>query len=768
MAEDSNGIPDLNHAASATGGGMDIQAGMDDLPSYHAIGETGLFPSLADPLRPGRDLRSLIARCGSLLAKSGSEVLLLEEVCRSMVEDGGCSLALAGYYDECGDLSLVTWHGSPDPSGAIPLLREEISNSFGSAPVSVNPGCIPEFGGESAKRAWRRLALEWGCRSAVFLPLSESGKVFGVLNLYSTEPDTWQENDFEALQHLAEMLSFGTTAIRMCETLRKSSDDLKLKNLLLAASQEVSMDGLLLVDENGRMLTFNQRFLDMWGEPSSGHFALERLVDPEEYLAGMEIPDRLRDQSMLDEIMFTDGRVVERSSTPLKCENGRFHGRLWTFRDITERRNQERNRYLAHFDSLTGLPNRALLLDRLDQALTSAERSRKQVAVLFLDLNRFKQVNDTLGHECGDILLKTVAERLKACVRKVDTVARLGGDEFVMVLPGINSREPVSSITNNLIASISAPVSLPGTTEAVSVSIGVSFYPEDGRDAATLIGNADSAMYAGKRSGQSSCQFFNGERRRRELAQEAGLKKALEDGELSMRFLPQTELKSGRLTGAEVVPGWISPEGEGFFHRDLLSLAEERLLAEPLFEWMLVTSLSQIASWDRRFAIPVCLAVPEALLRRKEFPAGIDGALKKFGVDPSMLCLEMAEDSVNRDSSARILCEFREIGLGIEVGEFGASSSCLWNLRRYPVSGLKMAQSLVRSMLLDEDAGAIVKAITAMGKSLGLRVIARGVESGEQRDYLQEIGCDEVQGNYFSDPVSPEILAGFLFSAIEN
>lgn len=737
------------------------------MPSFHAMGEAGLFPSFSGLHRPGGDLRSLIARCGSLLAKSGSEILLLEEVCRSMVEDGGCSLALAGYYDECGGLAPIAWHGSPDPSGAMPLLREVISSTFGGA-ASGKQGCILEFGEESADGALRRLALEWGFRSAAFLPLAESGNVFGVLNLYSAEPGPWQENDFEALQHLAEMLSFGTTAIRMCDALRKSSDDLKLKNLLLAASQEVSMDGLLLVDENGRMLTFNQRFLDMWGESSSGHFALDRLVAPEEYLAGMEIPDRLRDQSMLDEIEFTDGRVVERSSTPLKCEDGSFHGRLWTFRDITERRNHERNRYLAHFDSLTGLPNRVLLMDRLDQALTSADRSRKQVAVLFLDLNRFKQINDTLGHECGDILLKTVAERLKACVRKVDTVARLGGDEFVMILPEITSREPVGSITNNLIASISEPFSLPGATESISVSIGVCFYPQDGKDAATLLGNADFAMYAGKNSSRSSCQFFSGERRRRELALEAGLRKALEDGALSMRFLPQMELKSGRLTGADVVPGWISPEGEEFSHADLLCLAEERGLVEPLFEWMLAASLAELASWNRSSAIPVCLGVSDALLRRKEFPARIDGALKKYGIDPSFVCLEMAEDSVNRDSSARIMNEFREIGLKITIGEFGVSSSCLWNLRRYPVTGLKMAQPLVKAMTQDEDAGAIAKAITVMGKSLGLRVIAGGVESGEQRDYLMGIGCDEAQGNHFSDPVSPDILAGLLLSTTEN
>ena len=438
--------------------------------------------------------------------------------------------------------------------------------------------------------------------------------------------------------------------------------------------------------------------------------------------------------------------------------------------DITERRQvEERLSYLAHYDTLTGLPNRVLLQDRLHQAMIEADRHDRLVAVMFLDLDRFKIINDTLGHETGDALLKQVAERLLACVRAGDTIARLGGDEFTVVLANVALVDDVARIAQKIIDNFVSPFHIGGRELFVSTSIGITLYPFDDNSLDGLLRNADASMYQAKEMGRNTFQFYTVEINRRttkRLALETALRHALERNELQLYYQPQVNLKTGKITGAEALLRWLHPEMGMIAPLEFIPLAEETGLIIPIGEWVLHTACAQAQAWHlagfRGFQIAVNLSVRQVL--HGNLAKVVKRVLKETGLDPRQLDLELTESLLmhNTETTLATMDELNVLGAVFSMDDFGTGYSSLSYLKRFPIDTLKIDQSFMRDIPGDPDDAAIAQAIIAMAHSLEIRVIAEGVETAKQLAFLRSHKCDGMQGYYFSKPIPAAAMTRLL------
>ncbi|WP_151638919.1 sensor domain-containing protein [Noviherbaspirillum aerium] len=443
-------------------------------------------------------------------------------------------------------------------------------------------------------------------------------------------------------------------------------------------------------------------------------------------------------------------------------------------RDITQLKSRERYiERLATHDSLTGLPNRNLLDDRIKHAVVQAERSGRRVAVLFIDLNRFKVVNDSLGHDKGDILLCIIADRLRQCVREADTVARIGGDEFAIVLEEVSMPESVITIAKHVLAAIERPVRLEGHQLVVSGSVGCSLFPKDGSDAAALLHNADLAMYEAKAAGGGALRLYKAdmdERAKSRLTHEHDLRRALEQDELVVYYQPRVDISSKAIVGAEALVRWIHPERGLVPPNEFIPLAEEIGLISQLGEWVLMQACKQNRSWQKAGLPPLKVSVnlsPLQLDPDSTITEAVMQALERTGLDAKWLELEITETSLmqNVESTLTKLEEIRNAGVSISIDDFGTGYSSLSYLRRLPVNGLKIDQSFIRDITASRDDEAIVAATIALAHTMNLTVVAEGVTTEEQIRFLHANECDEVQGFLFGAAVPPEELGQLLMQA---
>ncbi|MGH8490767.1 MAG: putative bifunctional diguanylate cyclase/phosphodiesterase, partial [Gammaproteobacteria bacterium] len=446
----------------------------------------------------------------------------------------------------------------------------------------------------------------------------------------------------------------------------------------------------------------------------------------------------------------------------------------WT--DITARKaaeeasfsREQRTHYLAYHDALTDLPNRSLLLDRLSQALAQAERDSTQVAVLFTDLDRFKMVNDTLGHPAGDELLRQVALRLRLVLREGDTIARLSGDEFVILLPRISGGRDVARVAAKALGMVTAPFTVLGHELHISSTIGVSLFPKDGADPETLIKHADTALYQAKDRGRNRYQFFDprmNAHAQKRLLVENGLRHAIERGEFVLHYQPRIDLQTDAVTGVEALIRW-HPEQRIVLPGEFIPIAEETGLITEIGEWVLHTACRQAREWEAAGLSPVGMAVNLSIhqLRQGGFPARVRAILRETGLAPQRLEIEITESSLMVDPKQIIktLHELRSIGIQLAMDDFGAGYSSLAYLKRLPLDRIKIDRSFVRDIPEDPDDAAIVQAILAMARQLKIRVVAEGVETPAQVRFLRNHGCEEAQGYAFSRPLTAETCADFL------
>ncbi|MCD2515231.1 EAL domain-containing protein [Massilia sp. G4R7] len=423
--------------------------------------------------------------------------------------------------------------------------------------------------------------------------------------------------------------------------------------------------------------------------------------------------------------------------------------------DISERkRAEDRVRHQAEHDPLTGLPNRALFLDRMHHALATWRRQRDNFAVLFLDLDRFKAINDNNGHQTGDAVLREVAARLRGCVRRVDTISRLGGDEFVILLADIGGADQAAHVANAVMQAVARPIEAGGVQLTLSASIGVAICPTDGVDVDTLMHHADVAMYHAKENGRDSFRFFSPEMNARILERgvlERRLRQALAQGEFLLEYQPELEVGSGRVIGVEALIRWRHPERGLLLPHDFLPVAEECGLIVPIGDWVLREACRQARNWrDEGHEVSVAVNLSDAQFLHADLLDTVDDALQQSGLAPDCLDLEITEGAIMRGDAGLddIVAALRTRGVQLTIDRFGTGLSSLSSLRRYPLSKLKIDRSFVSDIEHDPLDAALIPAIIAMARSLRLRVVAEGVETAEQLRFLQQHGCDQYQGFY--------------------
>lgn len=437
--------------------------------------------------------------------------------------------------------------------------------------------------------------------------------------------------------------------------------------------------------------------------------------------------------------------------------------------DITERKRYEAQlEYQASFDELTGLANGHLLRDRLRQAIASADRYGHQVTVAFIDLDQFKFINDSLGHNVGNHLLKTVAQRLKACMREVDTIARLGGDEFVLIIDR-SHEAAISLIMPKILEAVSTPISVGDRELHITCSIGCSMFPEDGRDSDTLLKNADAAMYRAKEQGRNNFQSYTKELNEKisnRLSLESNLRQALKRNEFFLDYQPQVDLQTGAIVGVEALIRWRHGATGVVSPAQFIPLAEEIGLIVPIGEWVLRTACAQNKAWQDAGLRKICVSVNLSArqFRQKDLAAMIVQALEETGLPPEYLNLELTESMVMQNVSSAVLTmqELKSMGVRLSIDDFGTGYSSLSCLKRFPIDVLKIDRSFVEDITNDVSGAPIAPSIITLAHSLKLKVIAEGVESAAQLDYLLRHGCDEIQGFYFSRPISVEQCADLI------
>jgi len=461
---------------------------------------------------------------------------------------------------------------------------------------------------------------------------------------------------------------------------------------------------------------------------------------------------------------------IEDSVAPIHDRDGRTSGAVVVFRDVSEARAMALQIvHSAQHDFLTGLPNRALLDDRVDRAISMSRRYGKKVAVLFLDLDGFKHINDSLGHPVGDRLLQSVAARLVTCLRGSDTVSRQGGDEFVVLLSEVEHPEDAAITARRMLEAVSEVHFIEPHELHVTTSIGLSIYPDDGLDAQTLIKNADTAMYQAKESGRHSYQFFTPAMNVKAVERqsiEEGLRRALDRGELTLHYQPKVDLETGAITGAEALIRWTHPTRGTVSPVQFIPVAEDCGLILPIGNWVLRQACKQARAWlDAGLPLAsMAVNISAVELRDRSFLSGVFSILEETGLDPRALELELTESVLMKhvESTEAILKPLRAAGVQLAVDDFGTGYSSLSYLRRLSIDSLKIDQSFIRQIDAVPSETSIVTAVIGMGRSLKLRVVAEGVETAAELAFLRDHQCDEAQGYYFSQPMPPGEFASLL------
>ena len=430
---------------------------------------------------------------------------------------------------------------------------------------------------------------------------------------------------------------------------------------------------------------------------------------------------------------------------------------------------QERLHHLAHIDALTGLANRVLMMDRMELAIAYAERHNQILALLFIDLDRFKNINDSLGHTFGDRLLQKVAARLRDHIRQADVIGRQSGDEFIVLLSAIDNVESVGPIAENLTATLSRPYEIDGHELTLTISMGISLFPGDGRTSDDLIRKADTAMYKAKESGRNNYQFFTqymGDMARDRLSLENELRRALDQQELLLYYQPQIHIATGEIVGVEALLRWRHPERGLLLPKEFICVAEECGLVIPMGNWVLHEACKQSRAWQDMGlpAVTVGVNISPMQFRRLGLLEEVKSVMEQTGLSPCRLNLELTEGVVmhQADTTIATLQALKEMGVQISIDDFGTGYSSLAYLKAFPIDSLKIDQTFITDLGHNPNDLAIVEAIIGMGHTLGLKIVAEGVSNEHQLTHLQKLGCDEFQGHYFSPPLEADAMARLL------
>jgi diguanylate cyclase (GGDEF)-like protein/PAS domain S-box-containing protein len=559
---------------------------------------------------------------------------------------------------------------------------------------------------------------------------------------------------------------------RMEETIRQSEE--RYRTII-----EEMEEWYFETDLEGNIIFFNEVFAHILGYSRNvltglnfRSFVKEEEADSIYELFNQVFNTGLPSRNFPYEFVRPDGTITsaEFSIFPKRDGADRTIGFRGVGHDITERKHAEaRVQYLATHDALTDLPNRLMFSQLLNHTIQSSRRFKRQFAVFFLDLDRFKVINDSLGHEAGDQLLQEIAKTFKRVLREMDVIARLGGDEFVILIEEVKDLSHVAIVAQRILSAAMKPMIIMGQECRVTASIGISLFPRDGQDEQSLMKNADIAMYLAKEEGKNNFQFFSQEMKSHSferLSLETNLRQALDRQEFSLHYQPKLDFKTGIITGVEALLRWQNPELGNVPPMRLIPVAEETGLIVPIGRWVLKTACLQNVAWQIQGLQEICMAVnlsvrqimDESLLR------DIQSTLKESGLKPHLLELEITESMLmkNPERVIKILNEIKKLGVRLAIDDFGTGYSSLGQLKRFPIDTLKVDRSFIRDVSQNSEDQGITEAIIAMGKTLSLTVIAEGVETEEQEAFLRSHACDEMQGYYFSKPTPPDQFAALL------
>ena len=615
-----------------------------------------------------------------------------------------------------------------------------------------------------------------------------------ILSEAGTEEIARQAVHLGAYDYLINEQADGYRLRRTVRTMidRHALEAVRVENELATTTLNLIGEGILRTDADGNVTYLNRFAEKMTGwsraEARGRPFAdVLRLIDN---ISGASLDDALAIALQADKtasgmtssinctLVRRDGEEfgIESRVAIIHDQEGNAVGAVVAFRDVSAARvaSLEMSRVAQH-DVLTNLPNRALFNDRLSQAISLAERQSKQLAVLFVDLDQFKRINDSLGHSVGDRLLRSVARRLVACVRRTDTVSRLGGDEFLILLSQIEHSEDAAITARKILRAVAAPHVIDSKSLDVNVSIGGSTYPADAQNAETLVSYADVAMYEAKQQGRNSYQFFRTDMRARmatRVALERDLRCALGRNEFTLHYQPMVNFQTGQCTGMEALLRWQHPERGLLSAATFVPIAEECGLIVAIGQWVLLEACRQARAWSDLGlkVVPVAVNVSAVEFRARDFLSGIRAVLIATGLDPQDLELELTEGVLMQDAESAVvtLLALKAMGVKLAVDDFGTGFSSFTYLRRFPVDTLKVDKSFIHEITEDSDGTTIVNAMINIGKSLRQRVVAEGVETRSQLDFLQRQGCDEGQGYYFSHPVTAEQVEKMFNTGVQE
>jgi len=713
-----------------------------------------------------------------LMTWNTSDVSVLQKVCEKLCSSLKFDLVWGGMIgsDSSLEISAAAGTGAQAITGVLlnyadaPIehpLHQCINNSV---PVHSTEGLIA-----LNSQAFAQLSEQTRTSPVTLYPLTLDNHCVGIIGIATNKQQHQQNHEQHLLQLTAQHAGFALGMLRSFVARDNEQSNLKLA----AAVFDSSLEGIFITDINGTILATNSACTRITGYTpveligqnprllKSDHHsemfynALWQAVNQNNQWEG-EIWNKRKNGEIYPQWL---------SISAIKNEDGAVQNYIGIFIDISKQKEAEHHlAYLAYHDQLTQLPNRDLLHDRLNMAVLQARRNKQSIAVLFIDLDHFKYVNDTFGHSVGDKLLQEVALKLSTCLREQDTLARMGGDEFTVILQDFNSRQDVELAARRILDALETPFLVDHHALYVSASIGISFFPEDGSTASELMRRADTAMYSAKNDGRHRLHFFQSDMEGysvNRVAMEQHLRQALVQKEFVVYYQPQIDINSGRIVGAEALLRWQRP-GIGLVPpNQFIPLAEDTGIILPIGEWVLREACNQHKLWKQTRGIKLRIGVNLSSHQFKQatLSTTVANILKDTGMDATFLDLELTESVAMQDvyKSLRTLKTLKQSGVQISIDDFGTGYSSLSYLKQFPIDRLKIDQSFVADIATDPNSAAIVLAIIAMSHSLGLDVIAEGVETQEQFKFLKMHGCNEVQGYLLGRPMPAEEFSKFLY-----
>jgi diguanylate cyclase (GGDEF)-like protein/PAS domain S-box-containing protein len=719
-------------------------------------------------------LYAVLSQCNQALVRSSNEAELFPQICRDAVIFGGMKMAWIGMIDQENSLIVpVAYFGDGIEylQGIDISIRADVPTGQGPVGTALReqkPVWCQDFQHDPLTLPWHERGQQFGWGSISSLPLYRKGIVVGAFSVYSGITNAFDEPIKKLLIEMSLDISFALDNFAHMAEHNQSIIDLRKSEQHLRTIIETEPECVKILDINGELLEMNSAGLEMLEvesiDKARGHNLLE-FVLPEYRNAFQALHQSVMqgESGILEfEIEGLKGykRWLETHAAPMRDENGVIISLLGITRDISQRKkSEERIHFLANFDILTGLPNRSQLDDHLKYALNLAKRSNSRLTVMFMDIDRFKDINDSLGHSFGDAFLIEISKRLKSVLREEDTASRLGGDEFILMLPGTDSLG-AASVAQKLLQVISDPFRHEQYDITATASIGIALYPEDGTNMEALSKNADTAMYRAKHEGRNGYRFFTSEmqeRATRNLQLVNALRHALARNELQVHYQPQVSIANGQIIGAEALMRWQHPELGNVSPAEFIPVAEDSGLILPLGEWVLRTAVQQIKQWISSGYPPIVIAVNLSAIqfRHASLLDMVTRILNEAQLPAKYLELELTEGVAMHDplGAISVMNNLHDLGVNMSIDDFGTGYSSLSYLKKFKVYKLKIDQSFVRDINTDLEDKAIVAAIISMSRSMGMQTIAEGVETAEQLAFLQEQGCDEAQGYYFSKPV---------------